>query len=198
MTSRALRPIADCLPPLLAATLLFAGAPALAAEPAPGPAAMPEPMPALSSSECSVWMRELSFAQAVAEHDATAFAEHLDPQAAFAASRPQPQRGRAVIASEWTDIVAGKGIRLAWYPTRVTIAGRPDIAWSSGPSLFEDLTPGAAQRFHIGAFRSVWARGEDGVWRVLFDDGTPARPATDEQVAAFRAGRRECTSLTSS
>ena len=183
----------------LLVTALIAAAPAMAGEPpTPRPAAMPQPMPALSSSECAVWMRELSFAHAVAEHDATAFAEHLDPQAAFGASRPQPQRGRAVISSEWTGIVAGKEGKLEWYPTRVTIAGRPDIAWSSGPSLFEDLTPGATQRFHIGAFRSVWARGEDGVWRVLFDDGAPARPATDEQVAAFRNGRRDCTSLTSS
>lgn len=179
---------------LVLALALVPAAQAAAAEAAPPPAAMP----VLTAPECEVWMREMSFARSVAEHDANAFAEHLDDQAAFAASRREPQRGRDVISREWADIVNGKGVALEWYPTRVTIAGRPDIAWSSGPALFEDLTPGAAQRFHIGAFRSVWARGEDGVWRVLFDDGTPARPATDEQVAAFRAGRRECTSLTSS
>jgi ketosteroid isomerase-like protein len=177
---------------LVLALALAPLAQAAAAEAAPPPTAMP----VLTTPECEVWMREMSFARSVAEHDATAFAEHLDEQAAFAASRREPQRGRAVISREWTDVVSGKGLRLEWYPTRVTIAGRPDIAWSSGPSLFEDLTPGATQRFHIGAFRSVWARGADGVWRVLFDDGVPARPATDEQVAAFRSGRREC--LTSS
>jgi ketosteroid isomerase-like protein len=143
-------------------------------------------------------MREMSFARSVADHDAVAFAEHVEEQAAFAASRPEPQRGREVIAREWTDIVNGKGVRLEWYPTRVTMAGRPDIAWSSGPALFEDLSPDAKERFHIGAFRSVWSRGADGVWRVMFDDGARAVPASEEQVAAFRAGRRECTSLTSS
>ena len=182
---------------LLAAVALVP-AYACASGPAATLAAMPAPPPALSSPECEVWKREMSFARAVADHDATAFAEHLDEHAAFAASRREPQRGRTVIAREWTDIVSGKEGVLEWYPTRVTIAGRADIAWSSGPSLFEDPTPGAAQRWHIGMYRSVWSRGADGVWRVLFDDGAPARPATDEQVAAFRAGRRECSSLTSS
>jgi ketosteroid isomerase-like protein len=197
MTSRLRHRTVRRLSALLATTALVA-AHAAASEPAATPTAMPTPPPALSAPECEVWMREMSFARAVADHDAAAFAEHLDEQAAFGASRREPQRGRTVIAREWTDIVSGKEGQLEWYPTRVTIAGRSDIAWSSGPTLFEDPTPGAAQRWHIGAFRSVWARGADGVWRVLFDDGAPARPATDEQVAAFRAGRRECTSLTSS
>ena len=180
--------------PLVLALALIPGAQAAVAEAAPTPAAMP----VLSAPECEVWMREMSFARSVAEHDAVAFAEHVDEQAAFAASRPEPQRGRERIAREWTDIVSGKGVRLEWYPTRVTLAGRPDIAWSSGPTLFEDLNPDAKQRFHIGGFRSVWSRGADGVWRVMFDDGAGMVPASEEQVAAFRTGRRECTSLTSS
>jgi ketosteroid isomerase-like protein len=133
----------------------------------------------------------------VADHDAAAFAQHVDEQAAFSSGQPQPQRGRAFIAQQWAGIIAGTPVRVEWYPTRVTIAGRPDIAWSSGPALYENLEPGAKERFRLGGFRSVWSRGGDGVWRVLFDDGIRSSAATDEQVAAFRAGRQDCTSLTS-
>lgn len=48
-----------------------------------------------------------------------------------------------------------------------------------------------AERYQLGRFRSVWRRGEDGVWRVLFDGGDEPRLATAEEARAFRAGRRD-------
>ena len=51
-------------------------------------------------AECAVWQRELSFAGSVADHDATAFAEHLHPQAVFGVSG-KPTRGREAITREW-------------------------------------------------------------------------------------------------
>jgi len=155
--------------------------------------------PILSTDECAVWARELSFAQSVADHDTAAFAAHLHPDAAFGASRAAPTRGRDAITKRWAGIIDGKAVALSWYPTRVTIgpatANTPagpaaDIAWSSGPGLFEDRDPGATVRYTLSTFHSVWHRGADGVWRVLFDDGTEPKPATDADVAAFHAGRR--------
>ena len=137
----------------------------------PSRSAKAAPSLRLSADECAVWARELSFARSVADHDAAAFAAHLEPQAAFGASQAEPTRGRDAIARRWAGIIDGKRFNLAWYPTRTTIGGVADIAWSSGPSLFEDPDPKAAQRYRIGAFHSVWHRGADGVWRVLFDDG---------------------------
>ena len=171
---------------------LLVGGAAVAAD------APPAPLPTLSADECAVWQREMSFARSVAEHDASAFAEHVDEAAAFASSRPEPQRGRAHIVEQWAALIDGKPLRVQWYPTRVTIAAsRGDVAWSSGPALYEDTTPGAKERYRLGGFHSVWHRGADGAWRVLFDDGVRSAPATAEQVAAFHAGRRDCTSLTS-
>ena len=144
----------------------------------------------MTPAECEVWARELSFAQSVADHDAKAFASHLESDAAFGASLPEPTRGRDAIARRWAGIIEGKRFKLAWYPTRTTIGGVGNIAWSSGPSLFEDLDPNAKERYRIGAFHSVWHRGGDGVWRVLFDDGVDPKPATEAQVAQFRAGRQ--------
>ena len=158
-----------------------------------GAAAQPAPAPKqarMTAAECEVWARELSFAQSVADHDAKAFASHLESDAAFGASLPEPTRGRDAITKRWAGIIEGKRFKLAWYPTRTTIGGVGDIAWSSGPSLFEDLDPNAKERYRIGAFHSVWHRGGDGVWRVLFDDGVDPKPATEAQVAEFRAGRQ--------
>ncbi|HEY0502296.1 MAG TPA: DUF4440 domain-containing protein [Lysobacter sp.] len=154
------------------------------------------PMPKLTADECAVWARELSFAQSVADHDAAAFAAHLQQGTAFGASRAEPTRGRDNVARRWAGIIEGKELRLAWYPSRVTIGGPGDVAWSSGPTLYEDLrdeagaTGKAENRYAIGTYQSVWHKDADGVWRVLFDDGVEPKPAGEAEVAAFRAGRR--------
>ena len=172
--------------------LVLAGAPLLAAaaadSPPPAPAAPPQAR--MSAAECKVWARELSFAQSVADHDAAAFASHVEADAAFSAESPRPLRGRDEITRQWGGLISGKTLRLSWYPTRTTIGGVADVASSSGPALFEDLHPGAKQRFRLGAFHSVWHRGPDGIWRVLFDGGQEPVPATEAEAAAFKAGRQ--------
>jgi ketosteroid isomerase-like protein len=144
----------------------------------------------LSASECEVWARELGFARSVAEHDAAAFAGFIAEGAVFGAKRTNPRRGRDAVVAAWSGLVAGKELRLSWYPTMVAIGGEPDIAYSSGPALYEDLSPDAKQRFLVGGFQSIWHRDADGAWRVLFDDGIEPKPASEAEVAAFRAGRR--------
>ncbi|MGO4262406.1 YybH family protein [Lysobacter sp. TAB13] len=165
------------------------------ADPKPADPKPAEPKPAepaeLSAEECVVWARELSFARSIAEHDAKAFAAHLHPQAAFGAGRPQPSRGRDKIAAEWAGLIEGKQLRLRWYPVRVTIGGVGDVAWSTGPALYQRLDPGAQPRYLIGAYQSVWHRDADGIWRILFDDGLTPRPATEAEAMAFEHGRRE-------
>jgi ketosteroid isomerase-like protein len=171
---------------MLAAAIALACSPHAIAQPA-----APPPTPSLSAAECEVWARELGFARSVAEHDASAFAGFIAEGAVFGAKRPQPRRGRDAVVAAWAGIVAGKELRLAWYPAMVAIGGEPDIAYSSGPALYEDLTPDAEPRFLVGAFQSIWHRDADGAWRVLFDDGIEPRPASEAEVAAFAAGRRE-------
>ena len=171
-----------------AAAVLLALLPTVvAAGETPAPPAVQRPV--LTADECAVFQRELSFAQSVADHDAKAFADHVAADAAFDTGSPAPKRGRAAIVEAWTPIVEGKGVRLEWYPTRTTISGVRDIAWSTGPALIERLAPGAKPHYLLGQFRSVWHKDADGTWRVLFDDGAPPREATDAEAAAFRAAR---------
>lgn len=158
--------------------------------PAQEKTAAPPPEP--SADECGVWQRELDFAATVERHDAKAFARFLHPGAVFHASNPKGQRGREAILRHWASIIDGTAMKLQWHPTHVAIGGEGDIAYSSGPALYESADPKAMPRYHLGGFQSVWHRGDDGTWRVLFDDGIEPKPATDADVATFRAGRKPC------
>jgi ketosteroid isomerase-like protein len=137
-------------------------------------------------ARCEVWARELSFAQSVADHDATAFAAHLHPSAVFGVGRPNPQRGEREILDAWAGLIAGLQTRLWWYPDYVHGGGDGGIVASSGPALYQDVASG---QYRLGRFSSVWQRGEDGVWRVVFDDGLSPKPADAGQVEAFHRGR---------
>ena len=138
------------------------------------------------AAECAVWQRERSFARSVAEHDATAFAEHLHADAAFGVSGT-PTRGRDAITREWAGLIDGSALVLRWYPVVVTLGGDGRTAYSSGPALYEDPKTGATR---LGRFGSVWQRDDDGIWRVLFDDGIPPQPADAAAVQRFREGER--------
>jgi len=147
-------------------------------------ASLPE---SAESARCEIWARELSFADAVARHDATAFAQHLHPQAAFGVGR-KPTVGRDAIVAEWRGIIDGSAMKLQWYPDVVTVGGDGRTAYSSGPALFQEPKTGDYRR---SRFASVWQRGEDGQWQVIFDDGSPPEPVDQAAVDAFSAGRTQ-------
>ena len=158
---------------------------------------VPQPQPqirvevvtaALSPAECEVWDRERSFATSVENHDAAAFAEHVDPKAAFNAGTRVPVHGRAAVVADWKQIVEGKQIKLHWSPAIVTIGGDGNLAISRGPAWIEDLRPGAKQRYRIGEFISTWNKNRDGKWRVLFDSSAaPMHAVTADEVAQLIA-----------
>jgi len=143
---------------------------------------------AAPSARCAVWQREAGFAESVARHDASAFAEHLAEGAVFINGQPPHLHGRDEILQGWQAIIEGKPLILRWHPEFVAISGDGRSALSRGPFTMEntDLNPEA--RFRIGVFQSVWTLAEDGRWRVMFDGGGPApKPATGSEVRAAQA-----------
>src|SRR5690242_13367645 len=54
-----------------------------------------------ADASCTVWQRELSFARSVEQHDAAAFASHIEADAVFAANTPRPQRGKEAVLTHW-------------------------------------------------------------------------------------------------
>jgi len=169
---------------------------AAGAMPSPGTAAPTAAPAAMSAAECDVWMRERSFARTVEAHDADAFAAHLVEDTVYGAASPRPVRGRTAVVADWKEIIEGKRLALRWHPQFVSIGANPDIAISSGPAWIEDFDPAAKQRFTTTRFSSVWMRGADGEWRVLFDGGTPPKPASADDVARLVASLpSECPRL---
>jgi uncharacterized protein (TIGR02246 family) len=156
----------------------------------PTPAAAPlRPVPSSTNdASCVVWDREVSFARAVHDHDARAFAEHVQSGAVFVQGDGALLRGRDAIASDWDKIIRGDGLRLEWHPTSVVQTGAPGVALSRGPYWIEFTKPDAKQRFVTGSFQSLWVLDADGAWRVLVDGGTPApTPATEDQLQTLKA-----------
>lgn len=146
----------------------------------------PPPQTAEASARCEVWQRELGFARSVAEHDAAAFADYLHPRTAFGVGG-KPTVGRTEVTAQWQGIIDGSAVKLEWYPDVVTVGGDGRTAYSSGPTLYVNPKTGAARS---GRFGSVWQRDQEGVWRVIFDDGSRPEPADAAAVRAFQEGRR--------
>ena len=153
------------------------------------------------SARCTVWARETSFAQAVADHDAAAFATHLHPDAVFIGGDGQPTRGASAIAAEWAGIIEGKGVVLHWYPDAVDVAADGRLALSRGPYWMEIPAaadkPASTTRYRSGRFVSTWLRGDDGQWQVVFDGGGGNVPiaASEADIAALKAASKPCTPL---
>lgn len=139
---------------------------------------------------CAVWQRELSFARSVQQHDAAGFASHVEPDAVFAANSPRPQRGKDAVLAHWRGLIDGKQMRLAWYPTQVVADDAAGVAYSSGRWLMEATDPAARPHFIAGHFATVWHRGKDGAWRVLFDGGDEGTPTDQAGAADFRKARQ--------
>ena len=148
------------------------------------------PPPAPDAAACTVWQRELSFAQSVQQHDSTAFAGHIRADAVFDANSAKPLRGLPAIQEHWAPIIAGKTVHLSWYPQQVVVAGSGELAYSSGAYLFENPAPDAKPRYTLGKFATTWHRDSDGAWRVAFDGGDQGQPASAAEVRAFHAGRQ--------
>jgi ketosteroid isomerase-like protein len=174
-------------------TLLLAGVffPALAI------AQQPPPPPAPNADECAVWAREASFAKSVEDHDANAFAEHLHADASFISGRDSVARGRDAVIADWTPLIAGKDVRLHWYPDAVTVSGDSGVAVSRGPYWMENLAPDAKEKWMAGRFISTWVRDAKGTWHVLYDGGggNVPKPATQEEIDKLVAGRKACPAV---
>lgn len=158
------------------------------------PAPPASPAPSFTAAECAVWAREASFAQAVVDHDAKAFADHLHADAVFIDGRGGVTRGRDAVAQDWAGLIAGKDVAIHWYPDAVSIAGDTGIALSRGPFWMENLAPDAKQRHAAGRFISTWVRDAAGQWHVLYDGGggANAKPVGEDEIARLKAARKDC------
>ena len=108
---------------------------------------------------------ERSFARSMAQRDHAAFTRHLSEQAVFYAPTGVLQ-GKAAVAAAWKDFFDGPQAPFSWEPDQVDVLADGSLAHSSGP--VRDPSGKVVSRFN-----SVWRQEAPGVWRIVFDKGSP-------------------------
>lgn len=115
---------------------------------------------------------ETAFAQTMADRDHTAFSAFIAEEAVFFGSGVL--RGRDAVAHGWARFFEGDAAPFSWEPAEVAVLESGRLGLSSGPVWDPN-------GHRIGTFNSVWRRGDDGAWRVVFDRGCPPCESSGEE-----------------
>jgi ketosteroid isomerase-like protein len=116
---------------------------------------------------------ERAFAKTMADRDLQAFATFLSDEAVFF-SGTTTLRGRQQITETWTKYFADPAPPFAWDPDQVVVLESGSLALSTGPVV----DPSGQV---IGRFNSIWRLESPGVWKIVFDKGSPASPGPAER-----------------
>lgn len=133
--------------------------------------------PPLEELRAQVETAERAFARSMAQRDHAAFTALLSEQAVFYAPN-RVLRGKAEVAAAWKGFFDGPAAPFSWEPDQVDVLADGTLAHSSGPVRDPDGRL-------VARFNSVWRQEAPGVWRVVFDKGSPL---SEQEKAA--AGQR--------
>ncbi len=129
------------------------------------------PLAAAADAVDELRAAELAFAASVAEGDRERFASFLDEEAVFVGA--SVLRGPAAILEAWAPFFAPGGPRLEWQPELVEV--RSDgLGMTRGPYTLKATAADGSEMSSSGMFTSIWRRGPDGSWKIVFDTGCPA------------------------
>ena len=117
---------------------------------------------------------ERAFARSMAERDHAAFTSFLSEQTVFWS--PEATRGKAAVAAAWKRFYEGKQAPFSWEPDEVQVLVDGTLAFSTGPVR-------NAEGKVVSRFSSVWRQEAPGVWRILFDRGSPLSAADKKKYA---------------
>jgi len=122
--------------------------------------------PLVAHEELVVQVRaaETAFAATMAARDHAAFGGFIDDEAVFFGGRG-PLRGAAAVKEAWQRFFTEPAAPFSWRPEVVEVLDSGTLALTSGP-VFD------AEGKHIADFNSIWRRGPDGRWLVVFDRGS--------------------------
>ena len=123
---------------------------------------------ALVDARGAVIAAERAFAKSMADRDMDAFASWLSDEAIFFTG-PTPLRGKTAVLGWWSRYFASKEAPFSWDPDQVEVLASGQLALSTGPVR-------GPQGQVVARFNSIWMRGTDGRWLVVFDKGSPPDP----------------------
>ncbi len=108
---------------------------------------------------------ERAFAKTMADRDHAAFASFVSEEAVFSGPKAV-LRGRKAVADGWKRFYEGPKAPFSWEPESVEVLDSGTLGLSSGPVRDPEGN-------RIGTFSSIWRRGPDGKWTIVFDKGCP-------------------------
>jgi ketosteroid isomerase-like protein len=117
------------------------------------------------SAQQQVFAAERAFAKSMADRNLKDFSGHVSEEAIFFTGA-NPLRGKAEVLATWSRFFEGATAPFSWEPDRVEVLKSGTLALSTG--LVRD-----PQGKVIGRFNSIWRQESPGVWRVVFDKGSP-------------------------
>lgn len=112
-----------------------------------------------------VMATERAFATTMAERQPDSFARFVADEAIFF-NETDVSRGKTAVLARWARFFAGPKAPFSWSPDRVEVLASGTLALSTG--LVRD-----AQGQPVARFNSIWRQEAPGVWRIVFDKGSP-------------------------
>ena len=121
------------------------------------------------SWRADVFAAERAFAKSMADRDFAAFGRHVAADTLFFGNA-KVHRGRDAVLAAWKGFFDGPQAPFSWEPDQVEVLDSGQLALSTGPVR-------NPQGQVIARYNSIWARGSDGRWLIVFDKGSPPDPA---------------------
>jgi ketosteroid isomerase-like protein len=122
------------------------------------------------AAKARVIATERAFARTMADRDLKAFSSFISEEAVFLTGET-PLRGKAKVIEWWARYFAKPAAPFSWEPDEVEVTDSGSLAVSSGPVRDPDGKL-------VARFSSVWRLEPPGVWRIVFDNGTPVCKST--------------------
>ena len=116
---------------------------------------------------------EIAFAKSMANRDHAAFVSFLSEETVFF-SGPTPLHGKQKVADFWRRFYERPAAPFKWEPDEVEVLDSGKLALTSGPVH----TPDGKL---ISRFTSVWRLEAPGVWRIVFDKGSPVCDCAEQK-----------------
>jgi ketosteroid isomerase-like protein len=146
--------------------------------------------PVLAEPADDVRCREIGFSQAAERQDLAAFRAFIDTDARFVSN--SVLRGPDAIAEAWTVFFQEGGPTIKWRPQIVEVLENGALALSRGPYRVVATDENGNELEQWGTFNSVWRLHDDGQWRVVFDAGSQAAAAPDDETKALLDAEDDC------
>ena len=143
-----------------------------------------------ADAEQDVRCSEIAFSKSAELRDAKAFRSFIDADARFVGN--SVARGPDAIIEAWSGFFAEDGPTIKWRPQFVEVLADGELALTRGPYRLTVIDEEGQISERWGTFNSVWRRGGDGNWKVVFDAGSAPDESPVDAARALLDAEDDC------